>query len=374
MGPAEARSGEKSDPDYWIASMAAAENKKHWDLTDRERRILALLVQDYIRTAEPVSSSSLAAMNNVPWSASTIRGVMSGLEERGFLEQPHVSAGRVPTSLSFQFYVNLLVDSAEIPPAERLRIATAMSNYSAESDSVWQQASRALSSLSRQAAVVIAPPAVEDVYKQLDLIRLSSDMVLAVLVTGAGQVVNKFIHPDQDHSQEELDNFVRYLNDLLGDLSVSQVQARIREELAKERIRFNRLFSRALHLYSLAFPESPERPVFIEGRYNLLENPEFADRESLKAVLRAFDEKQIILRLFDQCLQAEGVQIYVELDERLVETKGLAAVMAAFGLEGRAGAGGLGVIGPTRMNYTHVVPLVDFTAKLVGLSLECDLT
>ncbi len=351
-----------------------AADKKHWDLTDRERRILAFLVEDYIRTAEPVSSSSLAARRDVPWSASTIRNVMSGLEERGFLEQPHVSAGRVPTSLSFQFYVNLLVDSTGIAAVDRNRIAAVMSQYSADARCVWQQASLALSSLSRQAAVVIAPPAVEDVYRQLDLIRLSGDLVLAVLVTGGGLVVNKFIHPDQDHSQEELDKFGRYLNDLLRDLSVSQVQSRIREELAKERTRFNRLFSRALRLYAQAFPESPVRTVFIEGRYNLLENPEFADREALKAVLRAFDEKQIILRLFDQCLQAEGVQIYVELDERLVEARGLAAVMAAFGLEGRCGTGGLGVIGPTRMNYSHVVPLVDFTAKLVSQSLECDFT
>jgi len=339
-------------------------------LTERERRILALLVQDYIRTAEPVSSKTLAAKEGVSWSASTIRSVMSRLEDRGFLEQPHVSAGRVPTSRSFELYVGWLLETTDSLAADRLRIAAAMSQCSPGTGSVLHQASQVLSSLSRQAAVVVAPWGEEEIYRQLDLVRLSRDLVLAVLVTRRGQVVNKFIHPDEDIPQEELDKFSRYLNDLLGDLTVSQVQARIKDELAKEQIRFNRLFSRALRLYSLAFPGQPERTVFIEGRTNLLENPEFADLGALKAVLRAFEEKQIILKLFDQCLEAEGVRIYVELDDLLA--KGLAAVTAAYTQE-QVPLGGLGVIGPTRMNYSQVVPLVDFTAKLVSRSLAADI-
>ena len=339
------------------------------DLTDRERRILSALVHDYIQTAEPVSSGSLSKKGDIHHSAATIRHIMSSLEERGFLRQPHVSAGRVPTARGFRFYVDSVLEVRELSRSEQEHLRHAFADLTIELPDLLMAASRLLSSFSNQAAVVVSPAKTEEVYRHLEFVRMREDLILVVLVTSSGQVINKLISAPDDYSADELEKFSGYLNELLKDLTVSQVRRRIADELSEERARFDDFIKGALNLSARAFAEEPSREVFIEGQANLLDNPEFGDVATLKAVLNAFDEKSAILRLFNKSLDAEGIQILIDIDHVVAPLSGMSAVTSTFG-QTKSALGALGVIGPTRMNYSEVVPLVDFTARLVTQSLD----
>ena len=341
------------------------------DLNHRARKVLAAVVQEYLSTGGAVGSRTITRRHGVDISPATVRNVMSDLEEAGMLSQPHTSAGRVPTAQGLRFFVDSLLKVRGLTPRERDELRARYHLDTAEElEGALREAGKVLSDLSHYTVVVSTPRIDLDVLEHLEFMRLPSGALLAVLVTRSGQVQNKLIPPDPGQGgcalgAEELDRIHQYVRQQLGGRTLSEVRARIAEELSGERARYDQLERRAMELSQQALGAT--RPavdqVILQGQSHLLEQA--ADVEKMKALFRALEEKQLILHLLEQTEQAEGLQVFIGAETRIEELSDFSVVATSYGPEERP-LGTLGVIGPTWMNYSKVISLVDFTAELVS--------
>ncbi len=340
------------------------------ELSQRARRILAAVISGYIKTAEPVGSRTISRVEGIELSPATVRNVMADLEEMGYLRQPHVSAGRVPTARGLRFYVDSILEVKELDEELKGCIRGALKQPTPQEFSdLLKTAGRSLSSLSRQVAVVAAPHPEQEVFRHMEFILLQPGLILVVFVSRSGRVHNRVVEADRDLGQDDLDKFTRYLNELLADLTLSEVKERVAWEMAQEKVKFDKVLSRALTLGRRALEGESGSQVFIEGQSNLLEVPHFGDVARLRQIFRAFEEKSTLLRLLEKAMLAQGVQIFIGRESRLSELEGLTAVTATYGGEDKP-VGALGVIGPTHMDYSKVIPIVDYTARMVSRMLD----
>ena len=333
----------------------------------RSRKVLAAVVQEYLATGAAVGSRTITRRHGVDISPATVRNVMSDLEEAGLLSQPHTSAGRVPTSQGLRFFVDSLLKVRALTPAERddLRIRYHLGGGE-ELDTALRDASKVLSELSHYTVVLSTPRLAQDVLDHLEFMRLSSGALLAVLVTKSGQVQNKLIQPGFSVGIEELERIHNYIAEHLGGRTLEEVRARITQELSSERAQYDQLSKRALELSQAAVAErDADTQVIIEGQARLFEGAPGADVEKMKALFRALEEKQVIVNLLEKTELAEGLQVFIGAETNIEELADFSVVATSYGPEERP-LGTLGVIGPTWMNYSKVIPLVDFTAELVS--------
>lgn len=340
------------------------------ELSQRAKLILASVVAQYIATAEPVGSRTISKQENIDVSPATIRNVMVDLEEMGYLSQPHVSAGRVPTTDGLRFYVDSILELGELDERAQEMIRLQLRDKPVHDLSeIFKATGRALSTISRQASLVAAPSPEQEVFRHMEFVLLAPGLILVVLVSKAGGVQNRVIQAEEELAQEDLDKFTRYLNELLADLTLSQVKRKVAEEMAQEKNRFDQVLSQALKLGQQAVDTRLEGDLYIEGQTNLMGQPEFRDMARLRGIFRAFEEKSTLLRLLDKAMTAGGVQLFIGSESELAELEGLSVVTSSYGEDNQA-MGALGVIGPTRMDYSKVIPMVEFTARLVSRILD----
>jgi heat-inducible transcriptional repressor len=337
-------------------------------LSERSRQILEAIIEDYIVTAEPIGSRTITRRHGLSLSPATVRNVMSDLEEMGFLVSPHTSAGRVPTDKAYRLYVDSLVGVNRIAREEREEIRKRCSLTGRDVGEVLKETSRMLSSVSHYMGIVMGPRFTANVFRQMEFVKLSGRKILAILVSQSGSVQNKIIETDEELQVSDLTRMANYLNDILKGLTIAQVKNRILEEMKEEKIRYDLLLARALELSRQAL-EGSDAEVFIEGQANILEQPEFADVAKMKEIIRAFEEKGQLLALLERCMAAEGVQIFIGSESHLNRMSGMSLVTATY-VTGKDTLGILGVIGPTRMGYAKIIPIVDYTAKQVSRLLE----
>ena len=337
-------------------------------LTERSRQILEAIIEDYIITAEPVGSRTITRRHGLSLSPATVRNVMSDLEEMGFLVSPHTSAGRVPTDKAYRFYVDSLVGHNKIAREEREEIRKRCSLTGKDVGEVLKETSRMLSSVSHYMGIVMGPRFTANVFRHIEFVKLSGQRILAILVSQSGSVQNKIIETDEELQAADLTRMANYLNDILKGLTITQVKKRILEEMQEEKIRYDALLARALELSRQTLEET-DVEVFIEGQANILDQPEFADVAKMKEIIRAFEEKGQLLALLERCMAAEGVQIFIGAESHLNRMSGMSLVTATY-VTGKNTLGILGVIGPTRMGYAKIIPIVDYTAKQVSRLLE----
>jgi heat-inducible transcriptional repressor len=339
------------------------------NLTDRERRVLQAIIMDYIQTAEPVGSRIVSKKYRIGLSPATIRNVMADLEEMGFLTQPHTSAGRVPTDRAFRFYVDSILEMRKLTRLEKDRIENSLKDEKQDLGEIMKRASSLLSLLSRQAGVVLAPRFASNIFKQIEFIRMREKKILVIIVSQAGQVQNKVIEADEEMGQEELDRFSRYLSEFMSGLSLAEAKRKIMEEIKKEKVLFDKLMYRALQLSKKALEDEEEGNLYIEGKTNIIRSPEFADLEKMRVLLLAFEDKTKIVKLLDKALLAQGIQIFIGAENEFHEMVNCSLVAAPYTRENFT-LGTLGVIGPTRMDYSKIIPVVDYTAQILGKILE----
>jgi heat-inducible transcriptional repressor len=343
------------------------------ELSQRAQTILAAVVSGYVTTAEPVGSRTISKLPHIDLSPATIRNVMADLEEMGYLTQPHVSAGRIPTARGLRFYVDSILKVRELDEELKQRIRRALTPPPDHADlgEILKSASQALSELSQNVAVVAAPNPEHEVFRHMEFILLEPGVILVVFVAKSGGVQNRVITAEPEITQEDLDKYTRYLNELLCDLTLSEVKERVAREMSREKVRFDAVLSRALALGNRALQqaEAGGGEVYVEGQANLLDLPEFQDISRLRRIFRAFEEKSTILRLLEKAMMAQGLQIFLGAESQIEELEDLGAVTAAYGDSERP-LGALGVIGPTRMDYSKVIPIVDYTARMVSRILE----
>jgi heat-inducible transcriptional repressor len=336
----------------------------------RAIRVLEAVISAYIDRAEPVGSTALAGQRGLDVSPATIRNVMAQLEEMGFLAQPHTSAGRVPTQNGLRFYLDSILQVKELGPEAKSLMRLSLTDPEVQDVSeLLRRVSQKLSVLSRQVAVVAAPDPEQEVFRHIELILLHPGLILVVLVASSGMVQNRIITGPQDLNQEDLDKFTRYLNELLAELNFSEMKKRIAQEMDREQVRLDELSRKALELGRLAMEGNGQCDIYVEGQTNLMDAPEFADVHTLRKVFQALEEKSTLLSLLEKSHEARGVQIFIGADSKVAGLNELTAITAAYGGEGRS-LGALGVIGPTRMDYSQVIPVVDYTARLVSEILK----
>lgn len=336
------------------------------DLSQRARLVLAAVISNYITTAEPVGSRTVSKLKQIDVSPATVRNVMSDLEEMGYLAQPHASAGRVPTAQGLRFYVDTILQVRELDAAAKAQIGRVLQALPQHSlREVMQATGQALSAVSQQVAVVTLPTGDQDVFRHVEFVLLRPGLILVVFVSQGGGVENRVIEAEADLTQDDMDKYGNYLNELLADLNLDQVRDRLAREMAREKVRFDRVLSRAVRLGQRVLQGTSAGQVLVEGQANLMGAPEFADVGRLRGIFRAFEEKSTLLRLVEKSLTAPGVRIFIGAESELAGLEGLTAVTATYGLE-ETPLGALGVIGPNRMDYSQVIPMVEYTARLVS--------
>jgi len=340
-------------------------------LNDRSRNILEAVIEDYIGTAEPIGSRNLTRRHALGVSAATVRNVMAELEALGYLSSPHTSAGRIPTEKGYRFYVDTILRVGPLGWQERERIDERCRVKGLQMEERLREAGRTLSALSSCAGVVIAPRLSSTVFRHIEFVSLSDKKVLVVFVSRSGLVQNRIIETDERLSQRDLEQMTSYLNRTLTGLTIEEVKARIVAEMTKEQALYDRLFHRALTLSRAALSEEMEDQVFIEGAVNILDQPESADLEGMKRLFRALEQKNLLIDILAKSQAASGVNIFIGDKNEFSYIEGFSFVTSTYS-NSRGTTGTLGVIGPTRMSYSTVIPVVDYAARLLGQVLDSD--
>jgi len=338
-------------------------------VNDRALHFLKALVERYIRDGQPVGSRTLAKDTGLELSPATIRNVMADLEEMGLVVSPHTSAGRVPTVSGYRLFLNSLLTVKPPGESEVDEIRRRFADLD-DSASLVETASKLLSGVTRLAGVVMMPRRERQAFRQIEFLPLSGDRVLAILITEEGEVHNRVIHTQERYSPSQLEQAANYLNSLFGGRDMREVRHRLLEEMRLTQHHMDHLMRQAMELARRVVEAAEDKDeLYVAGQTNLMEFTELANLDRLKQLFEAFTEKRQILHLLDRCIEAEGVQIFVGEESGYEVLGGCSLVSAPYQIDGKV-IGVLGVIGPARMNYPRVIPIVDVTARLLGAALK----
>jgi heat-inducible transcriptional repressor len=343
------------------------EDSKRDELPPRQHTLLLAAIHEFIATAQPVGSHQLAMRRSLGIRAAMVRNLMAELDESGFLVQPHTSAGRLPTERAFRYFVDHLI-LRPIPFADRTQIELHYSVPAESSSDVIRDTSRLLSLMTGQAALVMAPRLESAQLKQVQLFRLSVGEVLAVFVLAAGGVQNRIAHTEADYDQADLDRMAGYLNETLSGRTLQQAREWIAQELKQERAAYDRILHAALVLGGAIARNPTPVEIYVEGSSKALEQPEFADPSKIRELLRALDDKTALLDLLERTLNKAGVTVSIGSENTDARLAGLTVIASSY-ISGTLPLGSLAVVGPVRMDYERVIPLVTYTARALSRAL-----
>jgi heat-inducible transcriptional repressor len=335
------------------------------DLPNRNQEILRATILCYIRTAAPVGSRTLTKNTELGLSPATIRNVMADLEELGYLAQPHTSAGRIPTEKAYRFYVNDLLTTGQIGIEDAAPSAVRLTPAEDLRDTL-QEASKLLSFLSHYTGLVVTPRPMAMRLKQVEFFRLGGGQVLGVFLTADGLVQHKRVDLDSDPDLDQLRRIADELNTRFSGQDLSTIRATLREEMHEHKRDYDRLMERVLAAAVGSMTQS-NGDVYVEGTGNILGLPEFADVERMRALFKTFEEKYMMTTLIEKSLTADGVCVYIGSENAALGVNDLSLVVANYRC-GEQTYGTLGVLGPMRMEYDRVIPLVSRVAAVLG---EC---
>ncbi|EIC23256.1 heat-inducible transcriptional repressor HrcA [Thiorhodovibrio frisius] len=349
--------------------MAGTRSDKETKVSERASHFLKALVEHYSRDGQPVGSRTLAKETGLDLSPATVRNVMSDLEDMGLVSSPHTSAGRVPTLLGYRLFVDSLLT---IKPLNEIDVAALQAEFEPLNDAgaLVDTASRLLSGVTHLAGVVMLPRHERDVFRQIELLPLSGKKVLAILVTGEGEVHNRIIHTERPISPAQLVQASNFLTELFTGQDMGEVRKRLLEDLRITHQQMDALLRHALEMAQRVMESAEHKDQLrVSGQTNLMQFDELASMDRLKALFEAFNEKREILYLLDRCIQAEGVQIFFGGESGYEVLDDCSLVTTPYRVDGEV-LGVLGVIGPTRMDYQRVIPVVDVTARLLAAALR----
>lgn len=343
-------------------------SKKTPEVSERAQHMLKTLIDRYVIDGQPVGSRALARDAGLDLSPATIRNVMSDLEELGFVCSPHTSAGRVPTVQGYRFFVDTLIQVKALDRKAVSQMEREMGVDQAPKHLI-ETASSLLSGITRMAGVVTLPRYDQALFKRVEFLPLSENRVLTILVTGDGEVQNLIIHVERRFSAAELIESSNYLNDLFTGKGLAAVRSALLREMQNDRSSMNSMMMTAMKMADQVLERNEDDDCVIAGQTNLMEFQELCDIENLRALFDAFSQKRDILHLLDQCIQGDGIQIFIGEESGYKMLDECSMVTAPYSVDGEV-LGVLGVIGPTRMAYDRVIPIVDATARILGAALN----
>jgi heat-inducible transcriptional repressor len=338
-------------------------------VSERAQHFLKALVERYIREGQPVGSRTLAKDTGLDLSPATVRNVMADLEDLGLIVSPHTSAGRVPTVAGYRLFVDTLLTVRQ-PSADD--IAALRTRFDARLDpkSLIETASTLLSGVTHLAGVVMLPRPERHAFRQIELLPLSDSRVLAILITSEGEVHNRILNTDRRFTPAQLEQAANYLNQMFTGQDIKDVRKRLLEDLQRTHAHMDQMMMRALALAQDVMASAESRDdCYIAGQTNLMEFGELASMDRLKQLFDAFTQKHEILHILDRCIAADGVQIFIGEESGYSLLDDCSLVTTPYRVEERV-VGVLGVIGPTRMDYQRVIPIVDVTARLLSAALR----
>ena len=334
----------------------------HLDI--RAQTLLKALVERYIADGQPVGSRALSKISGLELSPATIRIIMADLEEQGYVASPHTSAGRVPTPRGYRIFVDTLLTVQHI---DERAVQAGLQVASPQPQKLIANAAQMLSSLTQFAGVVLAPRH-ESVFQQIEFLRLGEKRVLLVIVSPGGDVQNRILLTDVDYTPAQLQQSANFINQHYSGLSFEDVRGRLQHELRQLRDDMGRLMQAAVEAGSEAMAESED--MVIAGERNLLSVADLSSNmSSLRAMFDLFEQKTGLMQLLDVSSKASGVQIFIGGESQLVPMDEMSVVTAPYEANGKI-VGTLGVIGPTRMAYERVIPIVDITSRLLSNALS----
>ncbi|MCK5769444.1 heat-inducible transcriptional repressor HrcA [Algiphilus sp.] len=340
-------------------------------LDDRAAWLLKLLIERYIRDGQPVASRQLSREVDNRLSPATIRNVMADLDDMGFVCSPHTSAGRIPTHRGYRVFVDSLLEPERMPAGVQRRLMQEiLGSPQAGSGEMLQATSSVLSSVSTMAGVVTVPRRNRAVLRRIEFLPLSGCRALAILVVNQHEVQNRVLQTDRPYSADELETFANAINAHYAGRDLLSLREALRQDLGETKRDVDRSLQAALQLLDSATPDSEtDGDMMVAGGANLFAFEELAQIDRLRGLFDALDRKRDLLAVFDQCLSGRGVQLFIGEESGYRVLDECSVVTAPYTLEGHV-AGIIGVIGPTRMAYGRIIPLVRDTAKILSEGLK----
>lgn len=338
-------------------------------LSKREVRVLAAVVDIYVDTAQPVGSQTLALKRPLGLSPASLRQCMAKLTEKGFLQQPHTSAGRVPTIQAFRYYLDQILQLHPLTRRDQSRLHDHIQPEAGDLDQVLRRAAKTLSSLTKQVCVIMAPRQDLARWQQIDFVLLKPGMIMAVLVLQGGLVSNRLLHTDHALTADELIIYGNYLNSLFQGRTTQEVRQEIIRQLDNAQKTLD-AYRQAWELVAEAIVDHNQPELFVGGASHLADQPEFTELATMQKLLHLIEERSRLLELLDKTSTSQSVSI--SLGQDMPGLMGCSLVSSAYSACAwpSTSQGTLAVLGPVRMNYARIVPMVDFVAQILSQCLK----
>lgn len=338
---------------------------------ERAQYLLKVLIQRFIRDGQPVGSRTLSRDSGVELSPATIRNVMSDLEELGLIAAPHTSAGRIPTTQGYRLFVDTLIRFKQPKTTDIKNMQSQLSEQASDPGALLGSVSSMLSQITNLAGVVTVPKGQRAILRQIEFLPVSDNRVLAILVINDREVQNRILQTEQPHTSDELQKAANFINDNYVGHDLVQIRENLIKELERTRDSMNQAMHDIISVAQSAMEGAAktEDDLLLAGETNLMEFAELSDIETLRRLFEAFSKKQFMLRLLDKSINATGVQVFIGRESGYQILDSCSVVTAPYHIDDN-NVGVLGVIGPTRMAYDRVVPIVDVTARLLESALK----
>jgi len=338
-------------------------------LDERSRDVLKSVIQLHIATGEPVGSENLARALGRTLSSATLRTIMSDLERKGYLEQPHTSAGRQPTDEGYRVYVDSLMSHTPLSARDAAAIDSELRTLEGSPSQVMETATHLLSHHSGKVGFVLVPDMARATLRRVDLVRLPYPRILVVMVSLTGLVTNRIIEVEEEMTQEELQACANYLNTHFAGLALATVRGRLLELMQQEKALYDSLLKSVISVGGRAFSAEGEADLYLEGTSKLLDAPELSDLARMRALFKTFEEKGRLVKILNACLGRDGIRITIGHENPDPDLRQVAVVTASVPLDVDE-AWGIGVVGSTRMEYARMIALVDHVARALNQALK----
>ncbi len=340
------------------------------DLDSRAREVLREIIAQHIASGEAISSRSLARCGRFQLSPASLRNVMADLEDLGYLQQPHTSSGRVPTDRGYRFFIDHLMSSGTLTDEERHTIDDEV-RYVGEVDEVLQQASRLLSRMSDQVGVIFMPTLLQFVVRSMDFVLVAENRIMCVIVGANGMVANKLVETRLTFTREELEKIGRFISAEFGGMTLDAIRRRLVRMTAEERAQHDGMMQKTITLGIEAVNDvlPLHHELIVEGAASILSKPEFADAQALRKIFLALQEKEKLIEILESFLDEEGLQILIGSESSFTQVHNFSIVARRYGTESSP-LGMVGIIGPMRMEYARMAPLVDYLGRALSRKIE----
>ena len=346
----------------------ASRNLHDVDLEPRAREVLREVVMQYIDSGEPIGSRTLSKCGRFQLSPASIRNVMADLEDLGFLQQPHTSAGRIPTDRGYRFFINHLMTSRALTVREKETIDEEVS-YASEIAEVLHLSGSLLSKLSDQVGVVFMPTLLQFAIRSMDFILVAESKIMCVIVGANGVVVNKLIDTRFVFNRDDLEKISRYITAEFAGCTLETIRRRLVRMTEEERARHDQILQKTISLGIEAVNAPLDHDLYVEGAASILNKPEYADTASLRKTFLALQEKEKLIDILETCLDEEGLQIVVGSEHDFTQLHNFSIVARRYG-SSSAPLGMVGILGPMRMEYARMAPLVDYLSRALSRKIE----